>query len=803
MKHLVIFFIALFLTVPLYGAERAKLLKLRKADGKNSVQIFFAFNKKPQYSKKVKGRRVDVTIQGLVEFDNSFVFPTDDKIIKFLYLPRENKTVFTFFLRFSPQNTELISPSNNSLVLDILLGNPFTKSYPDLSSKLKGITIVSPETKDFANPYIASPYSNNWQSFFSVYESKLTTSAPIKFTQPDFPIISLLPPDMKKNSALISEDLHLLADQNLWGDMQPLMLDLIEKEQNVEAKKKLVLTLGEILLREGNFSGAFKQLYLLDKEYNGELIAIYAKYLLIRLRAEHENPYIADFEFRNLETEIESDNPLAPYLILSMVETALATNQYQRMRSLLNRDDIAYPDVTQKIRDLRQADYWYATGDFIKAFVGYNLLRKNNFFQQQPFSLNGYCDSLYRQKDYKRAATCYQQLGGQIDNKEQLSMISFRRAMAELHIRKADTMYTTFSTIENTFPGTEAGFRAALKKTDIQFLTKPNFSEKSGRYYNALSKSANIRSVAEEASLKEAIVYRMMNKYSESIELIMNFQRNFRKGELRPTAQALLIEILPLEIKRLVEEEYFLQALVLAKKNRSLFANNWIDIKLLADIGQAYHQLSIYDEAKKLYLYLIENEGTDKKEHFYLPLIKILFSSGEYDLVENYATQYAYQYPDGIFNDDIFLIRLQSLTANGDTEHAVSLLSDPPQDSMELKEFAADFFFLEQDYQKVVQYLAPSDTVLDSLSQDALFLLAESYYELNQFNKASEAYNKLVEDNPFYDQALFRLANIEMRNGSEENALKLFQKIVEKGKSPLWQKLAQKELEFKEASERF
>ncbi len=803
MKQLLIMFIALLIAVPLYGAEEARLLKLRKADGKNSIQIYFSLNKTPGYSTKVKGKRVDVIIKGLVDFDKSFIFPTNEKIIKFLYIPRENKTVFTFFLRFSPQNVELTSPAKNILVLDILLGNPFTKTYPDLSSKLKGITVVTPQTKDFANPYVASPYKDNWLFFFSSYESKFTTSASIQYTLPDFPIISLLPTGMKKKPALIPQELMELAEQNLWGDMQYQILKLINNEQNIENKKLLVLTLGEILLREGNFAGAYRQLYLLEEKYRGELIALFAKYLLIRLKAEHESPYIADYEYRNLEPQIPNDIPLAPYIILAQIETALATQQYDKIKQLLARDDIGFPGITEKIRDLRQADYWHATGDFIKAFVGYNLLDKSKFIHQHLYSLNGYCDTLYHQKHYRRSAVCYQYLGGEIDNKEQLSMISLRKAMAELHIRNPADMYTAFSAIENTFPDTEAGYRAAIKKTDILFLTKPNFEEKSAQNYHALSQVATFRSVIEEASLKEAIIYRLMNKLSESIELLMEFQRNFRKSELRDTAQALLIEILPLEIKRLVKEEEYLKALVLAKKNKLLFANNWIDIELLSDIGQAYQELSIYDESKKLFLYLLDIDESDNKQNFYLPLIKTLFLNGEYDLVEDYAVQYFYQYPEGIHKNDILLLRLKSLMAEEKTQQAIDLLSDPLPKAFEFTELAADIYFLERDYEKVTEVLTAIKEKQDELPQDSLFILAESYYELGRYDKAADTYQNISEDNPFFDQTLFRLANIEEKNGREENALKLFQKIVEKGKSPLWQRLAQQELDLKKSADRF
>src|SRR5690606_30819795 len=106
-----------------------------------------------------------------------------------------------------------------------------------------------------------------------------------------------------------------------------------------------------------------------------------------------------------------------------------------------------------------------------------------------------------------------------------------------------------------------------------------------------------------------------------SIQHLQQYLREFLTGDVRISAQALLIELLPGEIKRLVDNKEHIQALVLAKQNRDLFQHRWIDSKFLVDIAEAYNRIGIYDEAQKFYLYLIETMPIEQREDLFLPMI--------------------------------------------------------------------------------------------------------------------------------------------------------------------------------------
>jgi hypothetical protein len=795
-KSLLTLFFILQLLLPQLASAQSVLTRINKISTKDTVELYCSFNKIPKFRSNIRGKRVDFILENTI-LDPSFTFfEADGKIVKFLSLNKNNKTILSFFFRYPPQNFKIVAQENeNKLTISILLGNPYSTALPDFSSKLDGLTIIERTTKDFSNPLIASPYAADWRSFFKSYEPEIKLSLPVQFTVLPFPAMALLP-DGKNNRALLSEEIYALADQQLWPNILPLLLEKINSETDPDIKRKLALTYGDVLSRNNNFVDAFKQFYLLADEYADEEIGIFAKYLLILLRARLEDPFIADYELRNLQETISANNPLAPYFLLTQIETALATGQYTRMQKLLSRDDTGFPGNTLIVKELRQADYWYGTGDLVKAYIGYQLLENNDILHKKIFSLNGYCDTLYQQQQYEEASQCYTTLSGQVKSKEKLGLITYRKYMSDLHYKNPIEMSDYFARIENTYPGTEAGFRGAIKKTDLQYLYLKDWSANALLYYNAYSEKSMSRSDREETSLKVALIYRLNKDYIQSIKHIVPFLRDFRKGPLHQTGQALLIELFPLVIKEYVANKMYMEALVLAKQNRKLFLKNWVDIGLLAELAESYNAIGVYNEASKFYLYLITLSSEDKKEQYYLPLIKSAFDHGAYEVVEDYTDQYNFRYPKGHDQTDILVIRIKSLLAEENYPKALELLPKTIPETEAFSLLAASIYFHENNYNRVIEILDRQIPLSGANKDLAHFMLAESFYQNDMLGKAAPFFKKISIEFAQHDFALYRRAAILQKTGKSNQALNLYKELVETGKNPLWIKMATKELQL-------
>jgi tetratricopeptide (TPR) repeat protein len=315
-------------------------------------------------------------------------------------------------------------------------------------------------------------------------------------------------------------------------------------------------------------------------------------------------------------------------------------------------------------------------------------------------------------------------------------------------------------------------------------------------HYQTLAETAPILSIREETAFKVVLVYQILGQKTKSVELLMNFIKEFQHGALHNTALALLIETMPNLLKEHIKNGKYIEALVLAKQSKFLFVKNWINISLLADMAEAYSQLGFFNEATKTYLYLLDISTKENRGPYYLPLIKLAYEQGDSETVEGYADQYAAAYPAGPDLEEIFYIRLQNLMSHNQYKETLALLSGKTFKDPRFKGIQASLSFHLNDYAKAKTILEELKITPDTKQTDALFMLAESVYQLGDRKRAEELFAPLQQDTAHKDQALFRLAEIARQNGQKESALKLFTQIVEKGKDPLWKRLAKKELEL-------
>jgi tetratricopeptide (TPR) repeat protein len=280
----------------------------------------------------------------------------------------------------------------------------------------------------------------------------------------------------------------------------------------------------------------------------------------------------------------------------------------------------------------------------------------------------------------------------------------------------------------------------------------------------------------------------------------MNFLKEFKNGALHETALALLIETMPEILKEQIRNGKYIEALVLAQQNKNLFVKKWIDISLLADMARAYQELGFFNEASKMYLYLLDIGAGEDNGPYYLPLIKLAYEQGEFEMVEEYADQYQTAHPKDPAHEEILLVRLQNLMTHNKNQEALTLLSEHKSTQPRFKEIQATLYFQLNDYAKAKAILEELKITVDSKGKDKLFdpvfMLAESAYQTGDIKKSAELFTTVQQESSHQDQSLFRLGQIARQNGDSESALKYFKQIVEKGSNPLWQKLAKKELEL-------
>jgi len=411
-------------------------------------------------------------------------------------------------------------------------------------------------------------------------------------------------------------------------------------------------------------------------------------------------------------------------------------------------------------------------------------------------SLAAFSDCLYVAKRYQEAAKRYMQLADLLNNHPYQDLALFRQALCRLRLAAtAQKGRIDLEQLVDAFPKSEGAVLAYLKQTDLDYVNKSLSPIDAAAVYKRCSVYGQSILQREECLFKEALVNHLAGEKAESVDNCMQLLREFQDGNLRTEALALLIQQLPKVIKQLIGNEEYVKALVLAKQNRRLFVRGWLSPELLFDLATAYSKLGMADQAAQTYQYLFEISDRAETEKIYQPLIEALFAAGRYLQVEEYADRYQLRYPKGVYVPPILVLKAQALYRNGQSEQALKLITaDNAPKIQALELLKGRLYFDNKQWQKVIDTLDTPQLTGQLAANHLLLPLAESYFQIGDDAEAKKLFQRLQKIDPGVEQTKFRLAQIESRRGNQEQALKLFQQLAEKGTDPLWKRLAQEEI---------
>jgi len=766
----------------------------------NSIKLFAFFDELPLFNERLSGKRLDITLSNTTTTETLRLPEPDDTIIKTLLITDQNKTTLILFFRYVPQNINITASEADTLIIDLVPGNQFTRTYKELTEDLGRVSIIERDINTIVNPITFSIYSSNWKSFLEDYELVPQITPSLSFYFPSFPLIALLDtadnPRVKGVNAIINR----LSREN-WFDA----LTQIQKQMTImpapdqETRTYLALVHADILFRIGNVEAASEQFELLKETFINEDAGDLAHYALTLIDAQNNDLYKAYIELTRLDSSIVQDHPLSPHLKLSLAETALTTGHYQKAEKNLDDNISVLPPAINRLKQLRKADLFYTTKRFSEALDIYDNYAEETGFGRQRYSVNGYCSILYGEKRFNESLKCYQNLATILDDETQTATAYYLAALSQLKQDEQDdkSLTTTlFEEIINRYPDTQAALTAALKLNDLCYLNQPECLEKSIQNYRRLADVSKDRYISEEASFKEALVFHLSGDNFKSVDLLMSMLRRFQSGTLRVQAETLLIQILPGVIDDLLIDGNYIQAIALAQQNRILFENKWIDSSLLFELGLAFERLRLNREALLLFLYLrgINEPGTE--EDISLALTRIAHANGDHYLVEEFSSDYFYNFPNGRYYLDVLFYRIDSLYASGLSKQAFELMPVPIPEQNKFSLLDEELYFHNDNHQQVVDLLLPRYRYEAALSEDNLYILAESLFKSGRIDESATIFNKLVNSDKFKEVSLYRLAQTSQQTSEFQKQLSLIKEIGDTTKDEQWQKFAGQELRF-------
>ena len=142
----------------------------------------------------------------------------------------------------------------------------------------------------------------------------------------------------------------------------------------------------------------------------------------------------------------------------------------------------------------------------------------------------------------------------------------------------------------------------------------------------------------------------------------------------------------------------------------------------------------------------------------------------------------------------IFLLKARALYYSGHRDQLIKLLTaDSSPNLAELELLKGRIYYENKQWPQVIATLDKPQLKKRLAENDLLLPLAEAYFQTSKNDEAQLLFQQLVSRDENNGQALYRLAEIEQRRGNSSQALKQFQQLAEKGKDPLWKKLAKEE----------
>lgn len=788
-------------------SEAASVLTtINRTDETSSLQIYLRFSALPAYEINQQQRRVDILLNNTTVADD-IIFPEgDDRIVKILQRRQQGATLLSLFFRYAPQKvTDKSRQEPASIMLDILLGNQFSSLYPDLSSRLEGLTLLDRDSIDYTNPVNLSPYAANWESFFDTYESPITITPPPTYTLPTFPLAARVAPEVDDQDWVDPEIQQAVLDSN-WALVSQSLYNRLETAESERLRDFLLLAYAEALVRSGNYREAHPLLQQISYRYPDTTYADIAGFLFTYLRNQHEPDFLGYQELKSATSRLKAIAPFQDSFSILLAEAAITAGDYPTATAHLQRDDIGFAPRTNALRRMRLADIAFLEEKRIRALVSYLQLEDHqSLIFDYPDSLARLSDLLYTHKRYQQAVTHYQHLAAQLTSQPEHALALYRLAMSQMQLgaTRRQTEQRLYQLLE-AFPVTEGAFRATMKQADLAYLSGQTNRDQALATYDRIAVVANTVDLREEALFKTALVYLLNDDREAAIRRSMRLLREFQSGSLRVEAQALIIQNLSSIIAKLVEQKNYIDALVLAQQNRKLFVRGWISSDMLYDLATAYSDLGFFDRSARTYKYLFDTSSGEKQEQIYLPLISSLFQDGQFAVLEDYADRFSFRYPTSEYAPEIFALRLRALLASDEIEQAALLLKDPNRPvSVEIDRLALRIHYDLEQWDMIIDQLSqpPYDAAVDTDTERVL-MLAESFFQVGLLSKAAPLFRRVIEQDPTRDMARFRLGQIALDANDPPLALKRFSEIADEGVDPLWKKLAAEERKLLELQTR-
>ncbi len=787
LKRLIILLISIALlqvALPAFAVDPPVLLELQKEEGLSSTRISLIFDRVPEFSSEHSGQRLDILLSKTKVSGGLSRLPEDETVVKIFLAEKGEDILASLLFRRPPKQIVSKSQDQPARIDFELYWDSARGSRPAVAFRIEGIPGLKGGRK-VRDVRQFPPWHENWRDFFRADLTPWELDPELNFTLPEFPAF-----EVENPSAAFTQRFEL-ANQKRWLSLLRFLPEMPPVAENEKILEELLITEG--LIRTNGLEAAAARLRNLEEiqgPHRGRV-----DYLTDFVLAATGQAYAAFLKSAAQLKEMANDDPFYAPLTLLAAEAAIGSGNDKAAKVLLENKALRWDDILKQIVTMRRGDIFCGLGKYPQALAEYQKLQNDSLlFENYPRSLGRAAKSAFEVGDYSLAARLYKELGRQLTDNPKVDLAFFAAATANYNDGETEWAQIGLQKVFLEMPGTEGADRSSLRMQDHQVLIGSERQQAEAVHkYAFIAKNSRTRALREEASFKQALVLYLLGDSRESVELLMNFRREFASGALRPEADSLLSEQLPGVIGGLIDKGEDISAVVLVEQNRQLLLKGNLERVFLDRISGALTRLGLYKRATRILLFQLDRaNGVPAREEFYLPLAQLYLLRGEYRASSDYAQIYLDTYPEGKMRGAVYGLMLDALEKQKRYEDLLLQMDrvDRPR-SAALDIRAAWFYWQQQRLADSVERLESALQLSGKLEVKEMALLAESLFQLGRNDEAGSFFDKLRQDELFGSQASYRSAQILLRQGQVQAGLNLLQALVEKEKSGSWGLLAQ------------
>ncbi len=785
-------FAVLFLCLFLVGTkkpaaqEESTLYQIEKTRERKATEYIFSLSSVPEYKVETSGQRVDAIFYETRVADTFDKLEASGNLVRTLVAEKGRRTIVSLVLRRPPDDVEYSTSSGNEPGLRLRVARPQKpRDRPAIAPEIGDSLHIDRDRGVLIRRRISSPYSGNWRAFFRDFERPIRIDPELRYTLPSFPGFVL-----SRDEKLLPEKMFRMAELGRW-DRAGAALSTNATEDGSGRKRLLSdFVQAEILLHQGEVAWA-RDILLRISEPRSAHYASALTFLRAYASAVAGNPHLAHERALELEPLDNVPRKWKPQARLLRIETALGAGHAEEAYAIASEEPEKGSNSTDLLA-LRKAQAGFAVGKKEEAIQGLNRL-PNGLLEEHPRAMALLARYSYENEEYTKALKYYSKLEDLLSNREKLAMAKFGAAMANLRRGAPIVAREGLRKVREEYPGTPAEWRARMELADLGVLNGNESGKALAEKYKRIARGSDMRCIREEAAFKRILVAELSDHSFTAVKWLGPFLRDYFAGELAPQARALLVETLPEVVQDLMDKEAHIEALALVQRHRDTLRRARLSLDFLFELGEAFSDFGFTNRAVRVYRYMMSMQGhPEERQRVYPRLITSYLDQEEFGTARRYARKYLEEYPDGDYRRRIYYLLVQALNKEGSTQKAAELLRSPERPvSRELDVMAGKVLFSLQEYNEAQRYLArATEPMWRMAASDVLLLRAESLYRTGNRAQARPMYATLRERGYQKELASYRMGQIAMDNGREQEGAKLWREIVDTKKSPLWDTLA-------------